>query len=610
MKVNQLPLLELFIKLCQAGLPLGIDEYQLVLRALQGGFGIPDREALARLCYALWIKSPNEKLILDDYFDQVIPEKYNFFEEIDLVEKATEDYQQEANIENTKTEEIIQPSNQNTSNQPLGNTQVRRFILNIAQRVTTSISINSAIRLAAFAGAALLIGLALKQISQNKSTVIAQPWPTEIFSPSPTISPIPSVQPQPSTKGNLSSSPGSSNVGQSSTTSPNSAQQSTENNSSTANITPSLTQTSPTFANSSSPSRQLTETNLHQPTQSDTSTQTSIDSQINSTVTSSPIPQSSSSTNSNSDNLQWLFNIGEFLVQYSSIYLILELIILVIFMILYIIRQRLEKDELLTPVMKNLPQENLPRVTSDAAIVQATEDELQFAQTIKQALEESRKSFEGNLFRTTQYFPITQRQMKQGWRYLRRLVREGPQTELDIEATVQEIGQQGFLLKPILLSPRTNRAKLILLADRDGSMLPFHKLSQRLTETARLAGRLGKADIYYFHNCPVQYIYRDSLFQEAELVEDFFKKTDSRQTVVLLFSDAGAARGSFNPERAELTKQFLNQLRQKIRYIAWLNPMPRKRWVDTTAEEIAQFIPMFEVSRQGFQSAINVLRGR
>jgi hypothetical protein len=38
--------------------------------------------------------------------------------------------------------------------------------------------------------------------------------------------------------------------------------------------------------------------------------------------------------------------------------------------------------------------------------------------------------------------------------------------------------------------------------------------------------------------------------------------------------------------------------------------MPRKRWLDTTADEIAHHVPMFEVSRRGVQDAIDVLRGR
>ena len=140
-------------------------------------------------------------------------------------------------------------------------------------------------------------------------------------------------------------------------------------------------------------------------------------------------------------------------------------------------------------------------------------------------------------------------------------------------------------------------------------MVPFHSLSRRLVETAQRGGRLGKAGVYYFSNCPVEYIYRDLHHQEAEPMKDAFAQLRKDRTVVLIFSDAGAARGGFNSERIELTEAFLNQLKQHVRYIAWLNPVPRSRWLGTTSSEIANLIPMFEVSRRGLQDAVGVLRG-
>ncbi|MCT7997086.1 hypothetical protein [Laspinema olomoucense] len=50
MKINDLPLRELFDNLRQAGLVLGIEEYELLLEALMKGFGIADEAALKRLC--------------------------------------------------------------------------------------------------------------------------------------------------------------------------------------------------------------------------------------------------------------------------------------------------------------------------------------------------------------------------------------------------------------------------------------------------------------------------------------------------------------------------------------------------------------------------------
>ncbi|MBD2773592.1 hypothetical protein [Iningainema tapete] len=69
---EELPLLDLFTQLREAGLPLGIDEYRLVLRALQQGFGTTDQEALADLCRTLWVKSKDDEHLFNYHFEQVI----------------------------------------------------------------------------------------------------------------------------------------------------------------------------------------------------------------------------------------------------------------------------------------------------------------------------------------------------------------------------------------------------------------------------------------------------------------------------------------------------------------------------------------------------------
>ncbi|MBD2616212.1 hypothetical protein H6G94_34055 [Nostoc punctiforme FACHB-252] len=211
---------------------------------------------------------------------------------------------------------------------------------------------------------------------------------------------------------------------------------------------------------------------------------------------------------------------------------------------------------------------------------------------------------------TGEYFPVTGRQMKQSWRFLKRPVREGLPVELDLEATVKQIGYKGILLELVLVPLRVNRAELFLLLDQDGSMVPFHLLSRRLAETLLRGGRLGKAGIYYFQNCPIEYLYRDCYRQEAELTEKFLRPLRTERSSVLIFSDAGAARGGYSTERVKLTKKFLDKLKRKVRYVAWLNPMPKDSWKGTTAQEINKIVPMFEFSRRGLQDAIGVLRGR
>lgn len=247
-------------------------------------------------------------------------------------------------------------------------------------------------------------------------------------------------------------------------------------------------------------------------------------------------------------------------------------------------------------------------ITGSELAVRA-EDEIGVAQAILHGTGEEDIFFEFYIT-SDEYFPVTRRQMKQSWRNLRRPKREGPSTELNVEATVSEIGRTGILLEPVLEPKRRNRAELLLLIDQGGSMTPFHLLARRLHETILRGGRLEKAGIYYFHNCPTEYLYHDPAHHEFERIEEIFSRPYSQQAGVLVFSDAGAARGGLNYERIELTKMFLDLLKRRFRYIAWLNPLPRSRWMATTASVVMQSVPMFDFSRRGLDNAISVLRGR
>jgi hypothetical protein len=206
--------------------------------------------------------------------------------------------------------------------------------------------------------------------------------------------------------------------------------------------------------------------------------------------------------------------------------------------------------------------------------------------------------------------------MKQCWRFLRRPIREGIPTELDIKGTIAKVSQEGILTTPVLRPQRINRADLMLLVDQKGSMVPFHPLSRQLIETAQRDGKLRQANVHYFQNCSE---YDDSeqsyiLFQQPTLFQPVLLKnlftTVNHRTAALIISDAGSARGWFDGDRVKKTEQFLEQLTKSVRYLAWLNPMPDEYWRGTSAEAISQLIPMFPLSRRGFNNAIALLQGR
>lgn len=245
-----------------------------------------------------------------------------------------------------------------------------------------------------------------------------------------------------------------------------------------------------------------------------------------------------------------------------------------------------------------------------ADLARTLEDEVEVAQAFSPGARTDLDAPVRAYLLASDYLPVTRRQMKQSWRHLRQPVREGPATEVDLQATLDRLGHDGMLLEPVRIPPRVNRAELFLFLDQEGSMVPFHAMSRRLTETAVRGGRLGLTGIYYFHNCPDGYLYADPARQHAHDIDGVLDRCRSERAGVLIFSDAGAARGGLVPQRVNITRAFLEQVLQRTRRVAWLNPMPRSRWPGTSAGEIARMIPMFELNQRGLHKAISTLRGR
>lgn len=447
--MDDLPLLELFTCLREAGLPLGISDYEAAIRSLQKGYGLPDRAALARLCQTLWVRSPDEQRLFDYYFEQLI---------------GSTAAPQSGNINDEATSKD-----------------------NVQQRNRTRIA------LAIGLGSLLAVGIAAAVWHNTRPKAVQ-------------VTPLPS----------------------------------------SAAIAP--------------------QTTLQQP----------------------ETPQ------------QWTFN--------GFVWILVLLLALSAgafwLFRLWMLRRHQDAVQPFEPA----PPDTSTKFASE--LLRETHDAVQVAQAVQQITTKRTQRSGDRFILSSDYLPVTQRQMKQSWRHLRCMVREGVPTELDVAGTVQQIAQAGMLLNPVLIPRRTNRTEIVLLIDQDGSMVPFHSLSARLVETALRGGRLGKVKVYYFHNCPVEYLYHDPMHQDSEPIEDALKGLHRDRTSVLIFSDAGAARGGFSLERAELTATFLRQLKEHTRYTAWLNPMPQQRWAASTAGEIALHVPMLEATRPGLDEAIDALRGR
>ena len=100
------------------------------------------------------------------------------------------------------------------------------------------------------------------------------------------------------------------------------------------------------------------------------------------------------------------------------------------------------------------------------------------------------------------------------WRRYRRMVRSGPRTELDLEATIAERVRRGIIDRPMLRPRRANSARLLILADVSPSMSAWGPFLDALA-TSLVLSRLQSARLLYFVNVPRQSLFTSPARTEA-----------------------------------------------------------------------------------------------
>jgi uncharacterized protein with von Willebrand factor type A (vWA) domain len=192
-------------------------------------------------------------------------------------------------------------------------------------------------------------------------------------------------------------------------------------------------------------------------------------------------------------------------------------------------------------------------------------------------------------------------------RYCRPL-RFGLSDRIDVDATVAKICRQRYLVRPDFEPLKINRAELLLLVDRGGSMTPFSLGVGPLINAVRRESGIRRPRIYYFHDCPETYLFQTPGLADPIRAEEALAMP-AAGLGILIVSDAGAARGDFDGRRAVRTEAFLDRLKKLTPRVAWLNPVPSSRWNLSTAGDISRLAPMFPLTREGLEDAVKVLRG-
>jgi uncharacterized protein with von Willebrand factor type A (vWA) domain len=219
-------------------------------------------------------------------------------------------------------------------------------------------------------------------------------------------------------------------------------------------------------------------------------------------------------------------------------------------------------------------------------------------ETISAEVNQHHYLLEGN------YFELGFRQLQQGVRTMRRQVVDKSKKMIDLEASIQKASRQGFLENLEYRHGHAWVTDLLIIVDQGFSMMAFKPFSDQLISI--MEEDYDILDLVYFYKeMPYQYLYLDRSHLEAVSISEV---AEARSQSVLIISDGGAATGRIEGDRVEQTVQFLAQIRKHR--VAWLNPMPRERWTDTSAEYIAQYTNMFYLDSTELVNAVKIFKAK
>jgi len=214
--------------------------------------------------------------------------------------------------------------------------------------------------------------------------------------------------------------------------------------------------------------------------------------------------------------------------------------------------------------------------------------------------------------------PITASQIGEALKRLKYLKPSGPQDNLNIDKTIYQTMRNAGEIEIVFDRRLADRLKVKLFIDNGGwSMDPYVELVQVLFHYANF--QFKELDIYYFHNTIYKNVWQDpERFRKPLPVEDFIR--NDPETRLIIVGDASMApyelvnaNGAIyiNQNNSKPSIEYLKILAKTFRHAVWLNPMTQDAWQhDWTIQNIRKIFPMFELTLDGLEKAVQHLMSR
>ncbi|MFX1309497.1 MAG: VWA domain-containing protein [Promethearchaeota archaeon] len=212
------------------------------------------------------------------------------------------------------------------------------------------------------------------------------------------------------------------------------------------------------------------------------------------------------------------------------------------------------------------------------------------------------------------------RQIKVALKRLKKLEEIGKKDELDLDKTIDKTAKNCGDIEIVFDKKRKNNVRLILLMDVGGSMTPYAHLVNLLFSAANSMSHWREFKHYYFHNCIYESIYFNARRNPDEAIEfnEFLKKYDNKYKIVIV-GDAAMASWELTEKYGSIyyyhrnempgiyyIKELANHFKNNV---VWLNPeLIRPEWAPWTRKIISSIIPMFDLTVEGIEEAMDYLR--
>jgi len=214
--------------------------------------------------------------------------------------------------------------------------------------------------------------------------------------------------------------------------------------------------------------------------------------------------------------------------------------------------------------------------------------------------------------------PLTEVQMGEALKRLRRMIPSGPKDMVNVDETIYETMRNAGEIEIIFDRRLSDRLKIILMIDNGGwSMDPYVEVVQTLFHYAR--SQFKDLKIYFFHNTIYSRVWQDPQRRyKPEPIEEFIRKDP--ETRLIIVGDASMApyelihtNGAIYIDQMEVGTglERLKYLANIFRHSVWFNPQPEHDWRHThTVGIIRQVFPMFELTLDGLEKAVQHLMAR